>query len=425
MRRDGFFRFRPQLSQEKNGVTMILHIDMDAFFAAVEQLDNPELRGKCVIVGGRSERGVVTTASYEARRYGVHSAMPMFEARRRCPHAIIVPGRMARYKAVSQQVMTLLKAFTPLVEPVSIDEAYLDITGEERLFGPPEEVARRIKNSILQTTGLTCSVGGAPLRFLAKIASDMNKPDGLTILHPHEVPLFIEYLPVHKIPGVGKVTQEHLAGMQVKTLGDVRRYPREALLARLGKFGHRLIALSCGEDPTPVTPHTPVKSVSSENTLPRDTNDRSVLHGLLLHHAEDVGRQLRRLGLKARTITLKIKHADFQQASRSHTLRGPIQSSEAILKEVDTLLRDYPLTRKVRLIGVGASNFVPSETPVQTDLFAEGGKSLANWEKVDHAVDAINERFGSGVVHKASLVDGRQRKSAASKILTTPAMPRK
>jgi DNA polymerase IV len=395
-------------------MTMILHIDMDAFFASVEQRDNPELQGRCVIVGGRSERGVVTTASYEARRYGVRSAMPMFEARRRCPHAVIVPGRMACYKAVSRQIMGLLQAFTPLVEPVSIDEAYLDISGSERLFGPPEEVARRIKSTILHATGLTCSVGGAPLRFLAKIASDMNKPDGLTLLAPHEVAPFIEHLPVHKIPGVGKVTQEQLARMQLKTLGDVRRYPRDMLIARLGKFGHRLMALSRGEDPTPVTPHTPVKSVSSENTLPRDTDDRSVLHGLLLHHAEDVGRQLRRLRLKARTITLKIKHADFQQITRSRTLKRPIQSSEAILKAADALLGRYPLTRKVRLIGVGASNFVPFEVPVQADLFAEQGKPPVKWEKVDHAVDAINERFGSDVIRKAGLAAHDKQNQAPS-----------
>jgi len=390
-------------------MTMILHVDMDAFFAAVEQLDHPELRGRCVIVGGRSERGVVTTASYEARRYGVRSAMPMFEARRRCPHAIIVPGRMPRYKTISRRIMRLLQAFTPLVEPVSIDEAYLDISGSERLFGPPEEMAGRIKRTIRQETGLTCSIGGAPLRFLAKIASDMNKPDGLTIIHPCDVPAFIERLPVQKIPGVGKVTQDQLTRMQLRTLGDVQRYPRDMLTTRLGKFGHRLLALSRGEDPTPVTPHTPAKSVSSENTLPRDTGDRSALHGLLLHHAEDVGRQLRRLRLKARTITLKIKHADFQQVTRSRTLKRPIQSSEAILKEADTLLRHYPLARRVRLIGVGASNFVPSEAPVQADLFAATHEPPANWEKVDHAVDAINERFGRDAVRKASLVvDGKQ-----------------
>lgn len=386
-------------------MAMILHIDMDAFFASVEQKDHPELRGKCVIVGGKSERGVVTAASYEARRYGVHSAMPMFEARRRCPHAIIVPGRMARYKSVSRQIMTLLQGFTPLVEPVSIDEAYLDISDGHRLFGPPERVARSIKDQIHRSTGLTASIGAAPLRFLAKIASDLEKPDGLTIIHQEEVPSFIARLPVRKIPGVGKVTHDQLTRMNLNTLGDIHRYPHDMLIRRLGKFGHRLIALSRGEDPTPVTPHTPIKSVSSESTLAQDTIDRSVLHTRLLHHAEDVGRQLRRLHLKARTITLKIKHADFHQITRSKTLHRPIQATDSIFRQVDHLFNQYPLRKKVRLIGVGASNFIAAATPVQTELFSDSDGTALNWEKIDHTLDAINEKFGHGRISKASLVE--------------------
>jgi len=382
---------------------MILHIDMDAFFASVEQKDHPELRGKCVIVGGKSERGVVTTASYEARRYGVHSAMPMFEARRRCPHGIIVPGRMTRYKTISRQIMRLLQDFTPHMEPVSIDEAFLDISDGHRLFGPPERVGRSIKNKILQATGLTCSIGVAPLRFLAKIASDMEKPDGLTIIHHEEVPTFIAQLPVRKIPGVGKVTHDQLKRMNLNTLGDAQRFPHDMLISRLGKFGHRLIALSRGEDPTPVTPHSPTKSVSSESTLAQDTIDRTVLQNLLLHHAEDVGRQLRRLQLKARTITLKIKHADFHQITRSKTLDRPIQATEPIFKQAGDLFNHYPLRQKVRLIGVGASNFIAAATPVQTDLFPDKNGEALNWEKIDHAVDAINDKFGRGQISKASL----------------------
>ncbi len=383
---------------------MILHIDMDAFFASVEQRDRPELRGKCVVVGGSSERGVVTTASYEARRYGVRSAMPMFEARRRCPHAIIVPGRMHRYKAVSRQIMDQLRAFTPLVEPVSIDEAYLDISGGKRLFGPPEQIARSIKHRVMQATGLTCSIGVAPLRFLAKIASDMEKPDGLTIISQAAVPAFIDRLPVGKIPGVGKVTHEKLARMNLITLGDVRQYPPDLLVNRLGKFGHRLVALARGEDPTPVTPSSDVKSVSSENTLSRDTRDAALLHTILRHHAEDVGRQLRRHHLKARTVTLKIKHADFQQVTRSKTVTRPIQSAESIFKLAEDLLDQYSLTRKVRLIGVGASHFITADTPIQMDLFGDTVEGSKNWEKVDHTVDAINEKFGRGFISKASLV---------------------
>lgn len=383
---------------------MILHIDMDAFFASVEQKDHPELRGKCIIVGGQSDRGVVTTASYEARRYGVHSAMPMFEARRRCPHAIIVPGRMARYKSVSREIMGLLRDFTPHVEPVSIDEAYLDISDGHRLFGPPEHVARRIKNRIQHATGLTASIGAAPLRFLAKIASDLEKPDGLTIIRPEEVSSFIARLPVRKIPGVGKVTYDQLTRMNLNTLGDVHRYPPDMLINRLGKFGHRLIALARGEDPTPVTPHSAAKSVSSESTLAQDTIDRASLRNLLLHHAEDVGRQLRRLHLKARTITLKIKHADFHQITRSRTLDRPIQAAEPIFKQSEHLFDRYPLSKKVRLIGVGASNFIVAAAPVQTELFPDRDEAALNWEKIDHTVDAINEKFGHGQIGKASLI---------------------
>jgi DNA polymerase-4 len=383
---------------------MILHIDMDAFFASVEQLDRPELRGKCIIVGGNSNRGVVTTASYEARRYGVRSAMPMFEARRRCPHAIIVPGRMARYKRFRARSWICCATLPPmsnryrLMRPIWISAMAID------LFGPPELVARRIKEKVLQTTGLTCSIGAAPLRFLAKIASDLEKPDGLTIIRRKTCPAFIEQLPVRKIPGVGRVTHEQLTKMGLKTLGDVRRYPHDMLINRLGKFGHRLIALSRGDDPTPVTPHTAAKSVSSESTLAQDTMDRSVLQNLLLHHAEDVGRQLRQLNVKARTISLKIKHADFHQITRSKTLDRPVQADELIFRQAAHLFEAYPLRQKVRLIGVGAATFIAATTPVQTELFPEKNAAASNWEKVDHTVDAINAKFGRGLISKASLV---------------------
>lgn len=383
---------------------MILHIDMDAFYAAVEQRDRPELRGKCLIVGGRSERGVVTTASYEARRYGVRSAMPMFEARRRCPHAIVIPGRMERYKAVSRDIMALLRDYTPLVEPVSIDEAYLDIGGGRRLFGPPEQIARRIKAGILQSTGLTCSIGGAPLRFLAKIASDIRKPDGLTIIAPEAVPAFIDQLPLAKVPGVGRVAQGHLARMNLATLGDVRCFPETTLVRRLGKFGRRLAALARGEDPTPVTPHTPAKSISSESTLAVNTADRGALRDLMREHAEAVARQLRRLDIKARTVTLKIKHADFQQVTRSQTLPRPIQAAESVFTQAEALFDAYTLRRPVRLIGVGTSHFVPAAAPVQADLFPVEDQAAPNWEKVDHTLDAIHAKFGRTAIRKASQV---------------------
>ena len=231
-----------------------------------------------------------------------------------------------------------------------------------------------------------------------------EKPDGLTIIRPEEVSSFIAQLPVRKIPGVGKVTHDQLTRMNLNTLGDVQGFPHDMLINRLGKFGHRLIALSRGEDPTPVTPHSAAKSVSSESTLAQDTIDRAILHDLLLHHAEDVGRQLRRLHLKSRTITLKIKHADFHQITRSRTLPKPIQAAEPIFKQAELLFNQYPLSKSVRLIGVGASHFITAATPVQTELFPDRDGATLNWEKIDHTVDAINEKFGQGRISKASLV---------------------
>jgi DNA polymerase-4 len=383
---------------------MILHLDMDAFFASVEQLDRPELKGKCLIVGGASPRAVVTTASYEARKFGVRSAMPMFEARKRCPHAIIVPGRMARYKEISGQVMALLGDFTPLVEPVSIDEAYLDISGCERLFGSLETIGAAIKKTIFTRLHLTCSVGIAPLRFLAKIASDLQKPDGLTVITPDQVAAFIDRLPIHKIPGVGRKAQGKLGDIGVKTLGQVRGYPIALLERHLGKFGHRLAELAQGIDPTPVTPFTPAKSFSAEVTLSRDTRQRAELLGYLLRQADDVGRQLRRHGVRARTVTLKLKYADFHQITRSATLKNPTQTSETVYEQAAALLASDLLLQPVRLVGVGASNLVSADVPRQLDLFATPQVQRADWEKIDRAVDAINLKFGGRKVEKGSLI---------------------
>jgi DNA polymerase-4 len=381
----------------------ILHLDMDAFFAAVEQRDNPALQGRAVIVGGLSDRAVVTTASYEARRYGVHSAMPMFQARRKCPQAIIVAPRRERYQEVSRTVMGLLREFTPLVEPVSIDEAYLDVTGCERLFGPPPLLAERIKTRIRETVALTCSIGIAPNRFLAKIASDMDKPDGLTRIAAGEVLAFTEKLPVGKVPGVGPMTLETLRRLGIRTLGELRKFPDGLLERRLGRFGRRLKLLAFGVDFTPVEPFAPAKSVSSEETLAVDTADQTVLRNQLLQQAETVGVQLRKMGLRARTITLKLKYADFSQITRSVTLPGATQAADTIFGTALNLLQVQPLARKVRLIGVGASHFLPQSAPFQMTLFDGAAERNAGWEKVDRTVDAISRKFGRGKVRKASL----------------------
>lgn len=382
---------------------MILHLDMDAFFASVEQLDDPFLKGKPVIVGRSSARGVVAAASYEARKYGVASAMPIFEAKRKCPQGIIVPGRMGRYKELSDEIISLLREFSPLVEKVSIDEAYLDISGSRNIFGDPEKIGAEIKKKIKETVNLGCSVGIAPVKFLAKIASDIKKPDGLTVIRREEMEAFIDTLDIKKVPGVGKSMTRQLDTLGIRLLGDVKKYSETKLVERLGKYGRRLIAFSYGIDGSPVTPFHQVKSISAENTLSADTKDKEMLRMHLLQHAERVGRQLRRQKVRAGTVILKLKTSDFQLVTRSLSIKDPTQSTEMIYQKAQTLLENFRLEKKVRLIGVGASGLLPESSPVQMDLFEENGGRASGWEKVDRAIDGIVEKYGSHVVERASV----------------------
>jgi len=392
---------------------MILHIDMDAFYASIEQRDNPELKGKSVIVGGTSGRGVVSAASYEARKYGVHSAMPIFQAREKCPEGVYIHPRMARYRHISGKVMTILQAFSPLVEPVSIDEAFMDITGCERLQGSPEDIARAIKSEIRSRLELTCSVGGAPVRFLAKIASDINKPDGLTIIPLQAVPGFIKSLPIEKVPGVGKNARQRLDMLGIRYLADVNSLAPGILEKRLGKFGRRLTELASGVDKTPVSPDSERKSISSEITLNQDTRDREQLEKILLQQSQVVARSLRKHGFRARTITLKIKQSDFKQFTRNKTITTPTQSSETIYKAAVALFERCRLKQNIRLIGVGASGLVNDAVPIQMDMFASPTDPGENtWEKVDQTLDRISRKFGNHAVRRASLADnprGRKR----------------
>lgn len=381
--------------------SVIMHLDMDAFYASVEILDNPALAGTCLVVGGHSRRGVVAAASYEARRYGIHSAMPMFQARKRCADIVVVPPRRKRYQVVSRQVMALIKAVSPLVEQVSIDEAYVDISGCQRLLGPPRMLAWDLKNRIREATHLTCSIGIAPVKFLAKIASDMEKPDGLTIIPPEAVPDFIHDLAIGKVPGVGKRTREILRKMGVRTLGDIIHFPERTLHRRLGKFGRRLIQLARGADAEPVIPKIPVKSISSEETLATDTRDKRQLDVCLMRDAEEVARRLRRKKMKARTITLKIKHDDFRQVTRSKTLKQATDVSEIIYRQAKHLLERYRLTRPVRLIGLGVSALADADPPVQMALFDEGPPPADPWGQVDKVMDAISEKFGRESIGRA------------------------
>lgn len=384
---------------------MILHVDMDAFFASVEQLDHPEWRGRCVVVGKSSGRGVVAAASYEARAFGVRSAMPMARALKLCPSAVVAPPRMERYQEVSGRVMEILESVSPLVEQVSIDEAYIDISGCERLSGTPETIAQNIKKKVFDALGITCSVGVAPMKFLAKIASDMNKPDGLTLILPEAVECFIKTLPVDKVPGVGSVTRRQLALLGIETLGDIVRFPDEVLTQKMGKFGRHLKALSQGRDEDKVVPWHPAKSVSTERTLSQDTADKGVLRQHLLRQADEVCGQLQKLSARARVIFIKIKYADFSQASRQTTLDTPVQSSDTIYRHAAALLEKQAIAQKVRLIGVGVTELVSLTGGVQMELLDGEARRDNRWEQVDRSVSAISEKFGKSMVRRGSLTD--------------------
>ncbi|UJX41818.1 DNA polymerase IV [Desulfovibrio sp. JY] len=381
----------------------ILHLDMDAFFASVEQHDDPTLAGKPVIIG-RDLRGVVSAASYEARTFGVHSAMPVAEAKRRCPHGVFLPGNRRRYAEVSRVVMATLQTVSPLVEPASIDEAYVDITGTETLFGPPETLGRRLKAMIREATGLNCSVGIAPVKFIAKIASDYDKPDGLTLVAPEQVALFLADLPVGKIPGVGKRAQATLSRLGVRVVGEILQYPPEFWQRHLGKWGLDLYARACGQGSDTVNPSREAKSVSAENTFTTDTADRARLAAWLLHQAERVGRELRQDNQSGRTITLKLKFNDFRQITRSRTMPDPTSSDTVIYAVAKELLEAEPLPRPLRLIGVGVSNF--GNEPRQLSLFEDPGrKRREHGGKIDAALDAIRGKFGRDAIVRGQLFD--------------------
>ncbi len=381
-----------------NSDRWIMHLDMDAFYAAVEQADNPELRGKPVIVGG-SHRGVVSAASYEARVFGVHSALPMFQARKLCPQGVFLPVRMSRYREVSHQIMAILAGISPVVEQVSIDEAYVDLTGTEKMHGPLPEFARRLKIEVKEKTGLTCSIGLAPNKFLAKIASDLQKPDGLTIIPAAEVPAFLETLPVAKIPGVGAKTMARLQALGVTKTGELLDYPRSFWQKQLGKSGLLLYERALGLDPTPVISYAEPKSCGAENTLPQDTDDPAELRGWLLQQAERVGRELRRDGLKGRTVTLKIKFADFKQITRSHTLARPTTSTQQIYHLADKLLMETKLKTRVRLIGLSVSQL--TRNVQQESLFSL--PQLLKQEQLDQAVDRIQGKFGLDAISRGKV----------------------
>lgn len=385
--------------------TWILHIDMDAFYASVEQMDQPELRGRPVAVGGMGGRGVVSAASYEIRKYGVRSAMPGATARRLCPQGVFLPVRMRRYKEVSAKVMAALHEFSPLVEQASVDEAYMDGTGLERLFGPIQQLCGAIRRRVREVTGgLTCSVGAAPVRFLAKIASDQNKPDGVFILHPEEVPLFLSTLPVAKIPGVGRRGQETLKALGVRHAGDVPRRPREFWEARLGKWGGELFDRCQGRGSTEVVPYAAPKSCSAENTFDQDTLDHSRLRRWLLAQSDRVAAELRKNQVRGRTITLKAKFADFRQVTRSRSLDHRTSETNVIYRTAVALLEELAPRTPLRLIGVGVSNFAPRARQLSL-LEAASERPDEREQDLERTVDAIRSKFGAKALRRAELLD--------------------
>ncbi len=355
----------------------ILHVDMDAFYASVEQLDNPALKGKPVIVGGSPQsRGVVAAASYEVRVYGVRSAMPTAKALRLCPHAILVRPRGYRYAEVSARIFDIFSTYTPLVQPISLDEAFLDVTGSQRLYGDPVTIAKEIRQRIRQDTGLTASVGIASCRFVAKIASDLDKPDGLTVVPEEEMLDRLAPLPVSKIWGVGPVTNKRLAAMGIATIGQLRQWPVETLEAELGQSGRDLHALANGIDPSEVVSDEEEKSISHEVTFATDIMNREELETELLEQSDKVATRLRKHGLIGRTVFLKLRYSDFTTVTRRITLEEPTCLSETIFTEAKTLLRERTEAgrRPVRLIGVGMAGF-NGKPGRQKSLFAPPQKN--------------------------------------------------
>lgn len=374
---------------------MLAHVDMDAFYAAVEVLDRPELAGLPVIVGGGA-RGVVSAASYPARAFGVRSAMPLFEARRRCPQGIFVPVRMERYRQMSRRVMEVLGRFSPLVEQVSVDEAYLDLKGTPALKAGASAAGTAIKQVVQAATGLTCSVGLAPLRYLAKIASDRDKPDGLTVVV--DVEAFLATVTLKEVPGCGAKARERLGALGLGRLIELRALGRERLERLLGAFGLRLWDLAHGRDSAGVEMEREIKSVSHEQTFAQDIADRTVLASHLLSLAEKVGRRLRRYGLAGRTVTLKLRHQDFRLVTRGKSLPRPSDSTQEIYQAARGLLMAYAPRGPFRLIGLAVSGLEPAGSGLG-GLFDRQEQAKA--QALGRAEDLVCQRFGQDALRRA------------------------
>jgi DNA polymerase-4 len=387
-------------------VRAILHVDMDAFYASVEQRDDPSLRGKPVIVGGPSRRGVVLAASYEARPFGVRSAMPMAQALRLAPRAIVVPPRPGRYAEASAATFAVFRRFTPLVEPLSLDEAFLDVTASQALFGDGESIARTIKREVRADVGLTASAGVAPCKFAAKVASDLGKPDGLLVVPAGGVADFLRPLPIERMWGVGPKTAPRLRALGYETLGDLARAGEDALERLLGAWGAHVARLARGEDERDVDPDGAARSIGAEVTYEHDVVGADAIRPRLLEHAERVARRLVRAGLSARTVTVKIKYADFTLRTRRATLPSPVNDTESIHGAAVDCLSRVPLEgRRVRLTGISVSGLVEGG-PAPT-LFPD--PSADKRRTVEALAARIADKFGDEhAITRATLL-GRPR----------------
>jgi len=388
-------------------VRTILHVDLDAFYAAVEQRDDPALRGKPVLVGGSARRGVVAACSYEARTFGIHSAMPMAEALRRCPRAIVVRHRMERYAEASHAFFAILGDYSPEVEGLSLDEAFLDVTASERLLGDGPTIARAIKRRVRAELALVASVGIAPIKLAAKIASDIDKPDGLRIVAPDQLLAFLHPLPVTRLWGVGEATREVLATMGLSTIGDVARYPEAALVGRLGATtGHHLAALARGEDHRPVVAeHDPV-TIGHQETFDDDVDDKGELAVLLLDQADRVAARLRAADLRARAVVLIVKYDDFRQITRRTTLDAATSDGGVLARTAIELLAKVAIEprrgARVRLCGISATQLEPRDAPRQLG-FDEAAR--AKGERLGDTIDKLAAKYGKGAIRRAVHLD--------------------
>lgn len=409
------------MPQEMFQSRCILHADMDAFYASIEQRDRPELRDRPIVVGGAGPRGVVAAASYEARRFGIYSAMSSVEAKSRCPDVIFVPGDMKRYAIESRRIFEIFRTFSPLVEGLSLDEAFLDLTGTERLLGNPRELGERLRRQVRETTQLAISVGIGPIKMVAKIASGSAKPDGLLEVRAEAVRGFLDPLPIRKIWGVGPVAGEKLEAFGYRTIGDLARANPDVLRRHLGDWGAQIGRLARGDDLREVEPHREAISISEENTFERDVSDRAVLEATILTHAEAIARRLRRQGFLARTIVLKWRIGRRTRAgprgypvrTRQQTLTEPTDDGEIVARTARSLLHDA-LVEPVRLLGVGVSGLVDEAGHfAQLSLFdaiAEQGasaKAPLRRRRLNRALDALADRFGDDVVRRASQAEAR------------------